>query len=87
MSECVLNTVHVVRETLGLRRLLGRTGMLWTLNEGKEKQEGLGTALRGKRVEGGADFTAPSAQYRSRLLSSQLPRRHPFFSRVVTILT
>ena len=49
--------------------------------EGRERQEGLGTVSPGKGLERGAEaLTTPSPEYLCSLLGSHLPRRHPFLS-------
>lgn len=51
--------------------------------EGRERQEGLGTVPTPppKELERGAEaLTTPSPEYLCSLLGSHLPRRHPFLS-------
>ena len=54
--------------------------------EGRERQEGLGTVPLGKGLERGTeDLTTPSTEYLCSLLGSHLPRGHSFLSPLVAI--
>lgn len=77
MNDCVLNTIHLVRS--GPEEVIVRFSLEWRkLGKAKERRESLGTAPGEREQEELRTSTAPSAECLSRLLSSQLPRRHPF---------
>lgn len=80
MNEYVLN-ISTWLETSRLEIILGFSLEWGKPEKGKERREG---RVLHWGVEGEAeDFATLSAECLSSLLSSQLPRRHPFLSRFV----